>query len=303
MALASKGKMATGRVAADRMATDSIETPTGKAAGDENFPVGSFLLPKALRPHVATFYALARATDDIADNGALATDDKLARLDRFERALTGNLPGQGDPDLALKTSYAVARSGKATGVTVQHSIDLIHAFKQDAVKLRYDDWDDLIGYCTLSASPVGRYLLDLHGEDPAKYPGSDALCNVLQVLNHLQDLKDDLRTLDRVYLPGDWMAAEGVVVPDLDRDTASPGLRRVIDRCLDSCEELMTLARLLPGRLASRRLAMETAVIIRLADRLLRLLRAGDPIAGRVALSKADFVSCGLRGVVAGLFR
>lgn len=273
-----------------------LETPTGKGAGDENFPVGSFLLPKALRPHVATFYNLARATDDIADNGDLSSDQKLNRLDRFERALTGDLAD--DPD--LQKSHAVVQSSAATGVPVRHSIDLIHAFKQDAVKLRYDDWDDLMGYCNLSASPVGRFLLDLHGEDPAKYPFSDALCNALQVLNHLQDLKDDYRALDRVYLPGDWMAAQGVVVADLDADAASPGLRIVIDQCLDACEELMADARRLSS-LENRRLRMEASVIVRLADRLITLLRNGDPIAGRVALTKMDFVVCGVRGVVAGV--
>lgn len=280
-------------------ATQNIETPTGKGSSDENFPVGSFLLPKLLRPHVATYYALARATDDIADNGALSPDDKLERLDRFEKGLTGELPD----DPALEKSYAVVRSAKATGVPVRHAIDLIHAFKQDAVKLRYDSWDDLMGYCNLSASPVGRFLLDLHGEDSTKYPGSDALCNALQVLNHLQDLADDYHALDRVYLPGDWMEAAGATVADLDRDAATPGLRRVIDQCLDGCADLMKQARPLPGQLTNRRLAMETAVIVRLADRLLVLLRKGDPIARRVALTKVDFASCGVRGILAGMFR
>ncbi|MEX2453444.1 MAG: squalene synthase HpnC [Rhodospirillaceae bacterium] len=276
-----------------------LETPTGKGAGDENFPVGSFLLPARLRPHVATFYALARATDDIADSGTLSADEKLARLDRFERALTGEIAD----DPALGKSYAVVRSAAATGVPIRHAVDLIHAFRQDAVKSRYDDWADLMAYCALSASPVGRYLLDLHGEDPAGYRYSDPLCDALQVLNHLQDLKDDYRTLGRVYLPGDWMVAEGATVADLDAEAASPGLRRVIDRCLDGCDGLMAQARILPGALRNRRLAMESAVIVRLAERLIVLLRRGDPIAGRVALSKADFIRCGARGMLAGLFR
>lgn len=279
--------------------SNQLEMPTGKGAGDENFPVGSFLLPKALRPHVAIYYDLARATDDIADNGDLTPEDKFARLDRFEKGLTGEIPD----DPALAKSYAVLRSASETGVPVKHAIDLIHAFKQDALKTRYESWDDLMGYCELSASPVGRFLLDLHGESPAKYPGSDALCNALQVLNHLQDLVDDYHTLDRVYLPGDWMAEAGVTVAHLDRDAASPGLRQVIDRCLEGCDELMKRARPLSGELTNRRLAMETAVITRLADRLLVLLRKHDPVAGRVALKKTDFISCGVRGVLAGLFR
>ena len=279
--------------------SNQLETPTGKGADDENFPVGSFLLPKTLRPHVAIYYDLARATDDIADNGDLTPEDKFVRLDRFEKGLTGEIPD----DPALEKSYAVLRSGAETGVSVKHAIDLIHAFKQDAVKTRYDSWDDLMSYCELSASPVGRFLLDLHGEEPAKYPGSDALCNALQVLNHLQDVVDDYHALDRVYLPGDWMAEADAAITDLDLDAATPRLRRVIDLCLDGCEDLMKQARPLSGQLKNRRLAMETEVIIRLADRLLILLRKRDPIAGRVALKKTDFVSCGLRGFLAGLFR
>jgi squalene synthase HpnC len=265
---------------------------------DENFPVGSWLLPARLRPHVATFYALARTTDDIADNPALSAADKLARLDAFDQALHGNR--EGDP--ALAKSYRMRESLAATGVTAKHSSDLITAFKQDATKLRYTDWNDLIGYCNLSAAPVGRYLLDLHGEDRAGYAASDPLCNALQILNHLQDCKKDYLDLDRVYLPGDWLGDQKSTVEDLKRDAATPGVRAVIDLCLDGCEELMAKARTLPGRLRDRRLAMESAVIVRLADRLIEILRAGDPIAGRVALTKGDFLGCGIRGVVAGLF-
>jgi squalene synthase HpnC len=280
-----------------QLTSSKIEMPIGKGSRDENFPVGSFLVSKHLRPHIATFYALARATDDIADNNFLSSVEKLARLDCFEKGLTGEILD----DPALEKAYAVIRSVEQTGVSVQHSVDLIQAFKQDAVKLRYESWHDLMDYCAISASPVGRFLLDLHGEDPTKYSGSDALCNSLQVLNHLQDLKDDYRELDRVYLPGDWMAEENVKFEDLERGAATPALRRVIDRCLDGCEELLEIARPLPRQLSSRRLAMETAVIINLANRLTINLRRADPIAQRVALTKRDFTSCGIRGFIAGL--
>ncbi len=270
-----------------------VETPSGKWSGDENFPVGSWLLPASLRPHVAVFYAVARTTDDIADNPDLAPGDKLARLDGFERAIRGE--SADDPDFVK--SYRLRQSLAECGVTDRHVCDLIAAFKQDATKQRYDNWNDLVGYCNLSAAPVGRYLLDLHGEDPADYEASDPLCNALQVLNHLQDLKEDYLELDRVYLPGDWMEQNGVAVPDLAADAASAGLRIVIDKALDGVDDMMARARTLPGRLKSRRLAMESAVIVRLADRLTELLRKGDPIAGRVALTKFDFMSCGLRGM------
>ena len=277
--------------------TTTLETPSGKWSGDENFPVGSWLLPARFRPHVATFYALARTTDDVADNPNLTPSEKLERLDAFEHALLGNRPD----DPALAKSHRMRESLAATAVTPKHGCDLIAAFKQDATKLRYADWDDLLGYCDLSAAPVGRYLLDLHGEDPSGYAASDPLCNALQILNHLQDCKDDYLTLDRVYLPQDWMRTHGAAVVDLGREAATPGLRSVIDLCLDGCERLMRDARTLPARLRDRRLAMESAVIVRLAYRLIEILRAGDPIARRVALTKTDFLRCGIRGVVAAL--
>jgi squalene synthase HpnC len=279
--------------------TATVETPSGKSTASENFPVGSFLLPARLRPHVAAFYAFARAIDDIADNPALAPADKIARLDGFAAALTGAAAEPG-----YEKAERLRESLAATKVTAQHGLDLIAAFKLDAVKLRYADWRELIeDYCMLSAAPVGRYLLDLHGEDRAGYHASDALCNALQVLNHLQDCRDDYRQLDRVYLPQDWLAAAGIGVEALDEPAAGPAMRRVIDRCLDGTDELIAIAQLLPGQLRSRRLGMESAVIVRIAERLSRLLRRRDPLAGRVKLSGLQFAGCGVAGIAQALLR
>lgn len=274
------------------------ETPSGKGAGDENFPVGSFLLPKHLRPHVATYYAFARAIDDIADNPALSSEEKVARLKNFDAALRGE-PGFED---GFEKAHALRESMAATDVTTKHGSDLVAAFIQDAQKNRYATWEELLGYCNLSANPVGRYLLDLHGEDPAGYRQSDALCTVLQIVNHLQDFGDDKRELDRVYIIGDWMAREGVTIDDIDANAVTPGLRRVMDQMLDGCETLMVEARGLAPVLKSRHLAMESAVIVNLADRLITLLRKGDPLATRVALTKFDFASAGVRGAISGFF-
>ncbi len=277
------------------MTETAVETPSGKGAADENFPVGSWLLPAALRPHVATYYAFARAIDDIADNPDLAPQDKLARLSAFDAVLTDPAEDRGGLEKARRLRESLA----ATGVSTARGSDLITAFKQDAVKLRYADWGELIGYCRFSANPVGRYLLDLHGEDPAGYGASDALCTALQILNHLQDCQDDYHNLDRVYLPGDWLVAEGLDVTVLDAGASPPGFRRLLDRCLDGVDALLDEAETLPGQLRSARLAMESAVILRLARRLAGHLRRGDPLAGRVALTRADFILCGIRGVAA----
>jgi hydroxysqualene synthase len=275
-------------------ASTPVETPSGKGSGDENFPVGSFLLPARLRPHVARFYAYARAIDDIADNPKLEPQDKIARLTGFAEAIEGRHAD----DPGYVTAHRCRASLLETGVTTRHCLDLVAAFKQDAVKLRYDDWNDLMGYCYLSASPVGRYLLDLHGEAPSGYPASDALCNALQVLNHLQDCQADYRALDRVYLPQDWMRTDGATVEELDGTQSSPGLRGVIDRCLTATEGLLVEARKLPGLLHDSRLAMESAAIVRIATKLTRALQARDPVAGRVQLTKLQFMSCCAVGAV-----
>lgn len=275
----------------------SVETPSGKDTAYENFPVGSWLLPAGLRPHVAVFYAFARAADDIADNPGLSPEEKVARLDGFEDALLG----RDTENPAFARAHRMRRSLAETGVTAGHCADLLAAFKQDATKGRYRDWDDLVAYCRLSAASVGRYVLDLHGGGRDGYGPSDALCTALQVINHLQDCREDYRLLDRVYLPQDWMAGEGAAVEDLDAGAASPALRRVLDRTIRGVEALLPEARALPGGLRSRRLAMESAAIVRIAERLTVLLRRRDPLARRVELSKAQYLWCCLGGALSAV--
>jgi squalene synthase HpnC len=271
----------------------TVETPSGKGRGGENFPVGSWLIRSDLRVHVHAFYRFARSADDIADNPALVADDKIRRLDRMAAILDGAAGTDSPAASAMRASLA------KTGVTAQHCHDVLHAFRLDATKLRYRDWDDLMDYCRYSAAPVGRQLLDLHGESHDTWPPSDALCSALQVLNHLQDCVADYRTLDRVYLPLDDLAASGCTVEVLEAPAASPGLRRVIDSLLDRTETLIAAARGLPPRVAARGLRWESAVIVGLAARLVRRLRHGDPLATRVKLSKNDFAAAFLTGILA----
>jgi len=274
-------------------AEGTVETPSGKGRSGENFPVGSWLIRRDLRVHVHAFYRFARNADDIADNPALAPDDKLRRLDRMAAILDGASGEDAPAAAAMRASLA------ETGVTAQHCHDVLHAFRLDATKLRYRDWDDLMEYCRYSAAPVGRQLLDLHGESRDTWPSSDALCSALQVLNHLQDCAADYRALDRVYLPLEDLAKAGCTVELLEAPAASSGLRRVIDSLLDRTEDLIATARDLPPRVAARGLRWESAVIVALAGRLSRRLRQGDPLATRVKLSKNDFAAAFLTGILA----
>jgi farnesyl-diphosphate farnesyltransferase len=248
------------------------------------------LIRRELRPHVHAFYRFARNADDIADNPVLPAEEKVRRLDRMSAVLDG-ASGEDSPSAA-----AMRESLAATRVTAQHCHDVLRAFRLDATKLRYRDWDDLMGYCRYSASPVGRQLLDLHGESRATWPASDALCSALQVLNHLQDCAQDYRLLDRVYLPQADLAAAGIGVVALDAPAASPALRLVLDRLLDRTAALVEDARALPPGVAARGLRAECAVIVELAARLTGRLRRGDPLATRVKLRKSDFLAAFMIG-------
>jgi squalene synthase HpnC len=275
-------------------ARQSIETPSGKWRESENFPVGSWLIRRDLRVHVHAFYRFARNADDIADNPALAPAEKIRRLDRMAAVLEG-APGADAPAAA-----AMRQSLLDTGLTARHCHDLLHAFRQDAVKQRYRDWDELMDYCRYSAAPVGRQLLDLHGEARATWPAADALCAALQVLNHLQDCGEDYRRLDRVYLPLADLAAAGTGIEALAAAVVSPALRRALDVLLDRTAALVELARDLPPGVAARGLRRECAVIVELAARLLLRLRHGDPLAARVGLGTRDFLAAFAKGLTAG---
>ena len=274
-----------------------IETPSSKDAKYENFPVGAWLLSRILRPHVACFYAFARSADDIADNPELSSDEKIKRLDGFEEALLS----KGSGDTAFQKALDMAESLKESGVTAQHCRDLLRAFKQDALKSRYSNWADIVAYCALSAAPVGRYLIDLHGGSNAGYWASDALCGALQLINHLQDCGDDYRTMNRVYLPMDWVREAGLDLTDLSCDITTPALRRVLDWTLIGINGQLRDAKILPTSIHSTRLSLEASVIYQIATKLSHKLGENDPLSQRIRLSKSDLAYCSIKGVAKGL--
>ncbi len=283
-----------------------------KGPGDENFPVASLLIAPGLRPHVRAFYDFARAADDIADQPGLDSEEKLCRLFDHTAALaSGPVPeperqgvaGGGKTGVDTGPARTLAACLAETGVSRVHADDLIAAFRADAVKTRYGDWMELMAYCRLSAAPCGRFLLELHGEtDDRAKAAADALSAALQVINHIQDCGSDYRTLDRVYVPLDWMAAEGAAIEELAGGQTSPALRRVLDRMLDGVDGLIDQARVLPRSIGNFRLALEAAVVLALARCLAGRLRARDPLAQRVRLGRWDFAILFVTGAVGGLF-
>ena len=266
----------------------------GRDATTENFPVGSWLLARRTRPDVLAFYRFARAADDIADSIALSPGQKTEALDRITAIFDGATPVTAAERAAAEHMASLAR----TGVDVLHARQILQAFRRDADNPRCRNWSDLMLYCRYSAVPVGRFLIDLHGEDQSAYPAADALCTALQVLNHLQDCGSDLIDMDRIYLPLDWIEAEQAQIDDLRADALSPDLRRVLDRCLDRVDRLTAQAAPLPAQLGRSRLRYEAAVIVEIATRLAQRLRRDDPLASRVALSKVERLGCLARGIL-----
>jgi len=248
---------------------------SGKGHQDENFPVASVLIAPRHRPAVMAFYAVARMADDIADHETVSPEEKLARLAAIEATLIGS-------DDTVPAAVRLRDIMGEERLDNQHILDLLEAFRRDAVKARTADWADLMDYCRYSAMPVGRYVLDVHGESRATWPASDALCAALQVINHLQDCGKDYRTLGRVYVPGDVLAAAGLDVTALGAARAAPALKAVITELATRTQDLLTAARPLAGQTRDARLALEVGVIQRLAESLTRRLIRRDPLSERV---------------------
>jgi hydroxysqualene synthase len=272
---------------------DASNLRSGKGHRDENFPVASFLIQPRHRGPILAFYNFVRTADDIADHANLPAEEKLRLLDRLEGGLTG---GNAEDAVAVRLRAALAERGLAP----KHAQDLIAAFKRDVMQLRYRDWDDLISYCALSAMPVGRFVCDVHGESRAVWPANDALCAALQIINHLQDCKDDYRNLDRVYVPQDALAASGASVEQLGAARATPELLDCLHRLAARTERLLGDSDGFAGAIADTRLGLEVAVINTLAHRLTRLLTLRDPLSERVHLSPAAVAGVTLFGVLRG---
>jgi squalene synthase HpnC len=276
--------------------TNAHDLRSGKTHRDENFPVASRLIHARHRALILAFYEFVRTADDIADHAELSSQQKIDMLDRLEADLTGN--GGGEPT-AVRLRHALAERG----LPPRHAQDLLKAFRLDATKLRYEDWDDLIGYCAYSAMPVGRFVLDVHGESRTAWPASDAICAALQINNHLQDCGKDYSNLNRVYVPLDALAAAGTSVEALGAAKASPELRRCLSGLAERTRTLLHEGDALPVLVDDWRLGLEISVIVALADRIADILTTHDPLSERVHVGKFGAASIALVAVLKAAMR
>jgi squalene synthase HpnC len=276
--------------------TSASELRSGKGDRDENFPVASWIIHPRHRALILAYYNFVRTADDIADHASLPADEKLRYLDLLEAELLGNGDTQTE---AVTLRRALAERGMAP----RHALDVLIAFRMDVTKLRYENWDEVIHYCRYSAMPVGRFMLDVHGESTSTWAASDALCAGLQINNHLQDCGKDYRELNRVYLPRDALAAHGASVEQLGLAQSPPAMLACLQALAVRNEALLGEARSLSAEIRDVRLGVDVAVIQAYADRIVRLLKVRDPLRERVHLNKFELLMFSLAGIAGELGR
>ncbi|MEU3447579.1 squalene synthase HpnC [Streptomyces thermolilacinus] len=274
------------------MTPDAPARTTLDKATDENFPVAPFFLPRAWRADLMALYGFARLVDDIGDGdlapggadarllGARPDDGPEALLDALEAELLRLFGDDGDEtrgggvygDTPRGPVHPLLASVRATvrrhDLAPEPFLALIEANRQDQRVRRYPGYDDLLAYCELSANPVGRLVLAVSGTStPERVRRSDAICTALQIVEHLQDVAEDLRR-DRIYLPADDMARFHVTEADLARPTANASVRALVAYEAERARALLDEGAPLVGSVHGR----------------LRLLLAGFVAGGHAAL-------------------
>jgi squalene synthase HpnC len=276
--------------------TTASELRSGKTHRDENFPVASWIIHPRHRELILAFYNFVRTADDIADHADLGARDKLHYLDLLEAELLGQ--GDSQPE-AVKLRYALAQRS----MPPRHALDVLIAFRMDVTKLRYEDWDEVIHYCRYSAMPVGRFMLDVHGESTSTWAASDALCAGLQINNHLQDCGKDYKDLNRVYLPRDTLEAAGASVEALGEARASAPLLQCLHSLALRTEALLNESKPLGAEVRDFRLGLEISVIQAFADRIVGFLKVRDPLSQTVHLGPIELIACSLGGLASEMIR
>lgn len=287
----------------------------------ENFPVASFFLPKKIRRPIAVIYAFARSADDIADEGFQSAQQRLAALNQYGYALTqiqqsmtqNRLTHQHTavssehphlsmdaalPDNSIVDSDMTENNMEENPIFIalqeviqEHQLplylffDLLKAFKQDIVKTEYEDFEDLLKYCRLSANPVGRILLHLTKNDTHQnLLYSDSFCTSLQLVNFLQDLHEDLHKRDRCYLPRDEMRFLGLTKQTLLQGKNDTAIKQLIKTQLDRAHALLNEGSHLTEQLNGL-FGLEIRFIMAGAKQMLSMLYQRKSVYTRVTLS------------------
>ncbi len=252
----------------------------------ENFPVVSFLIPAELRKHVAIIYWFARTADDIADEGTMAEMERLRKLNDFEVRFNQLLHGKYSSGYEKALHQTIVEKS----LSPEHFTNLIKAFRQDVTKKEYWNYDELLDYCTNSANPVGRLILELHSVRNAEaifY--ADKICTALQVTNFLQDVKVDFEK-GRIYLPQDELEEYGIDKTIFEGSKINLNFKRLIKSNVNRTQLMFDEGRKLL-KFLSGRLKYEIKWTILGGEAVLKKIRLNDyDVFIRPHLTKPDFI-------------
>ena len=265
----------------------------------ENFPVGMMMFNKDIRKIVADYYRFARYADDIADNPHLKPQNKVDKLYELEEIFTGQKSYKGQK---LKFVQILKDEFAKHNLSPDLATDLLIAFRKDSLGFDYQTWGQLVDYCKYSAAPVGRFMLAIHDESAAAYLPAETLCAVLQITNHLQDMKADACHLKRCYLPTQMMNEYGVEFTDICLTKATPALQALIKDITTRLKAMLKDAKILFSLVRNRRLKAELGVIFSLTNSMLKKIEKGDVIASSPKLNLFDWQKAFWSGIRQGLF-
>lgn len=262
----------------------------------ENFPVASILLPARLRPAVETIYTFARTADDLADEGDATREERLAALTVYEGELDNIAASRSVGNVLFARLAEVIHANK---LPLQPFRDLLSAFKQDVVTLRYENFGGLVNYCQRSANPVGILMLHLYSAaDKQNLRDSDKICTALQLTNFWQDVAIDWKK-SRIYLPSNDMRAFAVGEHHIDKSVVDDAWRRLMKFEIDRTRSMLLagapLALRLPGRIG-----WELRLVVQGGLEILARLDAAnyDMFNHRPMLKKTDWFGLVCRSVL-----
>lgn len=272
-----------------------------RLGADADFSLMPGLFPPELRPHVLAFSHFVRLADHIADSTALTRQEKIARLEVLEASLLDQAAAKWSED-ARQVTQAMARSLSETNVSPDHCLRMVQAFRRDVVGIRKRTWDDLLAYCRDAAAPIGRYMLELLGEDQAACAKrTDSLCAALRILKRLRDCRHPIVQFNRLCIPEQFMEDALVSIHHLEAPSAKGQTRAVIDRVVDGVDHLLDQAAPLPILIRSQGLRMHTGIVMCRGRKLAERCRENDPLRGRVTLTRWERFRCRWSVIVPGL--
>ena len=258
----------------------------------ENFPVASLLMPKQARNAILALYRFARSADEISDDHTISNEERKQKLQEVYDSLL-----QGDINKIQNNYRGFFYECSKGRMNLKHGLALLEAFIQDTEKKRYDNWDDTLSYCQKSAATIGRCVLEANGEFAADFAAADKICVVLQLINHLQDVKEDYINDNRIYFDASLIDHNDISL-DNETERFTAGKNEIIKRL----REILYSAEDIFFTINSFRVRAEIATIFNVADILLNKLQAKDVLQEeRVELTKNEKKKALIKGIILAL--